>query len=215
MEGIIYKVQPYQESSKLLFVYTTKGKYTLISKGALKVNTQLRSISQYLTLISFDEDNKKMFALKNAKIVDDFQNIKEDYNIYKNAAVILEVLDKLIYEDNEHEKIYIEALKALKGDLSYSFLSFLIRILFYLGFAPNIKGNGKKVKGMNAEQGGIVYEEDNSCLDLNYGETVVFLRVCSSSIKKEELEDSIKNKLIHFIAKYYQYHLQISLKTLQ
>ena len=36
MEGIIYKIQPYLESSRLLFVYTQQGKMTLLAKGAQK-----------------------------------------------------------------------------------------------------------------------------------------------------------------------------------
>ena len=215
MEGIVYKVQSYQENSKLLFVYTCEGKITLISKGSLTQNSNLRIVSQYLTLISFEESNKKMYSLRNAELLNDFSKIKEDYQLTKNAAVILEVLDKLIYENNNHLKIYEEALGALNGDLNYTYLSFLIRILFYLGYAPNIKGDGKKIKGMNAQNGGIVYIDALESADLNYDETLCFLRLCSREYADFEITEETKGRLIYFITKYYQYHLQITLKTLQ
>ena len=215
MDGLVYKVQTYQENSKLLFVYTNKGKYTLISKGSLKMNSSTRIVSQYLTLISFEESNKKMFTLKNSSIVDDYSNIKNDYQMTKNAASILEVLDKLIYDEFEHEKIYIEATNALNGNLSYSHITFLIRILFYLGYAPNIRGDGRKVVGMNAEFGGIIYQGENHYLDLNYDETVLLLRLVSKNNEEIMIDKKLIEKLIYFIVKYYQYHLQISLKTLQ
>ena len=42
MEGLIYKVQPYQEHARLLFVYTPKGKKTLLAQGSQKLNSENR-----------------------------------------------------------------------------------------------------------------------------------------------------------------------------
>ncbi|HKL61406.1 MAG TPA: recombination protein O N-terminal domain-containing protein, partial [Acholeplasma sp.] len=63
-KGLIYKTQDYKESSKLLFIYTKKGKKTLVAKGAKRFNSDQRYLSQYLTLISFVDSDKTMFDLK-------------------------------------------------------------------------------------------------------------------------------------------------------
>ena len=77
MEGIVYKVQSYLESSKLLFTYTPKGKITLIAKGAQKLNSNDRILGQYLNHISFEEmPGKEMYTLKSAKLIHDFAHIK-------------------------------------------------------------------------------------------------------------------------------------------
>ncbi|MDL2292674.1 DNA repair protein RecO [Acholeplasma sp. OttesenSCG-928-E16] len=215
MEGIIYKVQNYQENSKLVFVYTKSGKRTLVASGALKMNSNLRIMTQFLNHISFEESKKMMFNLKNCELINDFSTIKNNYQLTKNSSTMLEVIDKLIYEDNEHEKIFNELILALNNNIETSYLTFLARILFYLGFAPNIKGNGKKVKGMSVEKGGIVYEDEYIALDLDYQETILFLRLISGYQTKLDLSNDVLEKLIYFLIKYYQYHLQISLKTLK
>ena len=58
MIGLIYKTQPYQETNRMLFVYTKKGKKTLIARGSQRLSSELRLISQYLNLIEFYDNGK-------------------------------------------------------------------------------------------------------------------------------------------------------------
>ena len=78
MEGIIYKTQPYQEHARLLFVYTNKGKKTLLAQGSQKLNNSNRILAQFLTHIEFKENTKSFFTLSEAKILNDFKELKED-----------------------------------------------------------------------------------------------------------------------------------------
>ena len=64
MEGIIYKVLDYQENNKLLYLITKEGKKTLVAKNSQALNSQTRVLSQYLTKIKFEDNNKPMQTLK-------------------------------------------------------------------------------------------------------------------------------------------------------
>jgi len=79
MEGMIYKVQPYQEHGRLCFTYTEKGKVTLYAQGAQKVNHANRILAQFLTKISFKEGTKSFLPLQEAAIINDYQHLKLDY----------------------------------------------------------------------------------------------------------------------------------------
>ena len=62
--GLIYKTQPYQDNNKLLYVYSNRGKITLVSRGSQRLSSELRIVSQYLTLIEFYDNGKSMQPLE-------------------------------------------------------------------------------------------------------------------------------------------------------
>ena len=115
MIGLIYKVQPYQESNRLLFVYTPRGKVSLVAKGSQRLYSELRIISQYLTLIEFEDNNKRMQTLFKASLVDDFQLLKSDYFKAKQAAIMLEAIDKVHDDDLNHEYLFKELINSLSS----------------------------------------------------------------------------------------------------
>ncbi len=81
MEGIIYKVMPYQEHAKLLFVYTKIGKITLIAQGVQKIKSDHRVLAQYLTLIEFEQ------------VLDKYQDyLRSDPIIKTHLAALYETL---------------------------------------------------------------------------------------------------------------------------
>ncbi len=114
MEGLIYKVQPYKESSRLIFVYTPKGKHTLIAKGAQKLNDKTRVITQYLTHLSFKEkEGQTFYTLQDAKLLNEFSHIKNDYQKTKQAAVMLEIIDLLMLDHIDDNLVFNEIIEAL------------------------------------------------------------------------------------------------------
>jgi DNA repair protein RecO (recombination protein O) len=217
MEGIIYKVLPYLEHARLLFVYTKLGKKTLIAQGVQKINHPYRILAQYLTEIEFKDSKKSMFSLSEAKIINDYQNIKLDFNKTKSAAIILEMLDQLVVENANHDSIYFEAIHALSVSLiRESALSFALKMLKILGYGLDLIPNGKKIIGLNIDQGGLIYEGGLEIIDLDIKSTVTVLKLqvlTYDDLIPIDIEtfDKIKN----FIHKYIQYHLQTTIKNLQ
>jgi DNA repair protein RecO (recombination protein O) len=217
IQGLIYKVQPYQEHARLLFVYTKMGKKTLLAQGSQKINHPNRILSQYLTLIEFKESSKSFITLSESKILNDYQEIKQDFEKTRSAAFILEIIDQLIVDNYHHEFIFTEVVDALnsKNTLESS-LSFSIKILKVLGYQLNLKGNGEKVRGLNIIKGGLVYEKETSSIDLELKETIIILKLAFQKYEDiEQIDENSLSKIKEFILKYYQYHLQTTLKNLK
>lgn len=218
MEGIIFKIQPYLESSRLLFVYTSEGKITLLAKGAQKLNQKTRVIGQFLTRISFDVTNfdKKFVTLKNAVLLEDYSKIKDDFNLTKHAALMLEIIDKFMLDIENHEEIYAHLLEALGADdLKKSSISFALKVLKPLGYALNLSADGRVVRGVSVEKGGLVYENEGFSVDLDTKDAISLLKLSYLPYNEHSavLDESIQ-RIESFILRYYEYHLHTTLKNL-
>src|SRR5690554_6498806 len=107
LEGIIYKTQPYKESSRLLQVFTPLGKVSLNARGSQRINSNDRVIAQYLNLIEFEYNTFKSFmTLSKAKLINDFNNIKTNFNLAKTASLVLELIDKVMIDEIYCKKVY-------------------------------------------------------------------------------------------------------------
>lgn len=217
MEGLIYKVQPYLESARLLFVYTPNGKKTLLARGSQKINQSSRVLAQFLTHIEFKDQNKSFVTLAEAKIINDFSEIKKDYAQTKSAALILEVIDQLIVDNYNHQAIFQEMMLALSSNnMVVSSYSFALKILKPLGYELNLNADGRNVLGINIEKGGLVYKGETDIIDLDVKESIILLKLYYMPYNELEDQDAlVLNKIKEFILKYYQFHLQTTLKNLQ
>lgn len=217
MEGLIYKVQPYLESARLLYVYTPMGKKTLLAQGSQKVNHQNRILAQYLTHIEFKDQEKSFLTLSEGKIKNDFQEIKMDYHKTKSAAVILEIIDQLMIDQVSHSLMFNEMMNALHAKhIQEASLSFAIKVLKSLGYPLDLSPDGRIISGISILKGGIVYEDEPDTNDLGTKDAIALLKL--SLIPYAELmpmEPETLSTLKSFILKYYQYHLQTTLKNLQ
>ncbi|MGB0174881.1 MAG: DNA repair protein RecO, partial [Acholeplasmataceae bacterium] len=154
MEGIIYKVQPYQESSKLLYVMTPEGKRTLHAKGAQKITSPYRTLTQYLTHISFENSPKMMFTLKDATCINDFKDIKASIPDLKAAAFVLEMFDRLILDQEPHGALYQSLIKFLNHkSYEHNALRIAFHFLYDLGYDISLEPDGRRIKGFNIAQG--------------------------------------------------------------
>lgn len=217
MEGIIYKIQPYQESSRLLFVYTPYGKITLLARGAQKLTQKTRVIGQFLSLVSFDETKNKTFMhFKNPKLINDYAYIKEDYQYTKYAALMLEIVDKFMIDIENHEKIYQELIDALaQKHTQIAAYAFALKVLQILGYGLDLKADGRVVKGVSVEKGGLVYKNEAYASDLDTKEAITLLKlyVLPYNELNDILDQSFK-RIESFIIKYYAYHLHTTLKNI-
>lgn len=217
MEGLIYRVQPYQESSRLLFVFTPKGKITLLARGAQKLKEKSRVLSQFLTHISFKEqEHKKFYTLSEPKIINEYQALKNDYHQTKKAALILEIIDQLVVDQVNYKAIFDDMILALnQSDIKVSSLSFSLKILKPLGYELNLTADGRSIKGISIEKGGLVYQGEQESIDLNTKDALSLLKLYYLPYNEHGIyEIDILTKLEEFIKKYYQYHLHITLKNM-
>lgn len=218
IEGIIYKVQAYKENSRLLQVYTKRGKIAVMARGSQKINNSTRILAQYMTHISFlDNPNKSFINLAEAKIINDFENIKQDFNKTKLASSMLEIINKVYIDDIYHEKVFNLLVTSLNyTDIYVSSLSFALKMLYFLGYGINLEGNGKEIIGLNIEKGGIVYYDEKVNIDLNIEETIILLKITLSKINNlEQYPKKSLDIIKDFIYKYYLNKLEIKIRAFE
>ena len=81
INGVVIGEKPYGETSKILNIITKEnGVIGVIAKGAKRLKSPLRSVSEIFTYacfqISYKED--KLSTLISADIIDSFSNIKKE-----------------------------------------------------------------------------------------------------------------------------------------
>lgn len=218
LEGIIYKTQPYKESSRLLQVFTPLGKVSLNARGSQRINSNDRVIAQYLNLIEFEYNTFKSFmTLSKAKLINDFNNIKTNFNLAKTASLVLELIDKVMIDEIYCKKVYELIIATLNSKyLEISVLSFALKMLYYLGYGMNLLTEEKMVIGVSIDKGGLVYKGENFRLDLNVEEAITLLKLTHLKIgDKLDIDESHLNEIKRFIYYYYENKMDVRLKALK
>ena len=115
----------------MLFVYTPYGKYTLVARGAKNYKNNFFHLADYLNLIEVELDlSKSMQTLKKGKLINSYENLKNDYNSSKITSKILRTIDKLIFNVEHEDKIFNLILNLLLYDNKrLAYLSILVKHL--------------------------------------------------------------------------------------
>ncbi|WP_334330929.1 DNA repair protein RecO [Candidatus Phytoplasma prunorum] len=209
--GLIYKISSYKEYSKLVFIYTPEGKKTLIAKGSQMIINPYRILIEYLNLIEFENRKNSSFLILNkAFLVNNYKNIKKNYANIKKASLILELIDKTIYNiDNylPHDVIFQEVLKALQF-IQTGYLSFALRLLNFLGYKINFNSLLLKNKSIINLESDFYLKDKNNFSDVQIKE----LSLLRSSYDIQELKTKLP--VLNFIYYYYEFYLDIKLQNL-
>lgn len=210
--GLIYKTQDYKESSKLLYVYTKYGKVTVVASGVKSYKHEFRVLSQYLTEIEFQYHDKDMFGLSKAKLIDGFDDLKKDYLRLSKQAVMLEIVDHLMTNDLEHDKIYPLLIELLRHP--YGYLIFALKLLFGFGYRLNFVGEdptGFSVKNasVTTKKDGVYADYD---LDITSLIATLYFYKTGDAI---QLETHQIKHIEHFIKTFYRYHMEYDIKGLK
>ena len=108
-------------------------------------------------------------------------------------------------------------MKSLEAPLfDVSSLGFALRMLQSLGVGLSLKPDGRMIRGVNIEKGGLVYQDEDDIIDLDVKEAIILLKLYYLPYNEHGIYEIDTLKAIKiFIQKYYQYHLQTTLKNLK
>jgi DNA repair protein RecO (recombination protein O) len=208
-KGIIYKTQDYKESSKLLFVYSPFGKVTLVGHGVKSYKHEYRVLSQYLTEIEFSYQEKEMFALSKAKFIDGFDDLKKNYIQLSKQAVILEIIDHLITDDIDHDKVYPLLIESLKHP--YGYMIFALKLLFGFGYRLNFVGDDPT--GFSIKNASVTTKKDGEYADIDLETTTEIAALYFYKTGDNvTLEPNQIKHIEHFIKTFYRYHMEYDIK---
>lgn len=150
--GFVLKKRKYRETSKLITIFSEKsGKLNLIAKGVRTPKSKTSAVLDPINLIEFvyyDKPTRDLQYISSADFIEDYSNIKSDFEKIKVAYLIIELIDIFTTEGQSNEELFnlvsIELNKLDEGNESnYLILNeFLISLCeisgypIYTGFCP-------------------------------------------------------------------------------
>ena len=145
--AIVLKSINLSDSDRLVtFMTENYGKVKCVAKGARKVKNRfwgsLEPMS-HIHLIYFGKENQNLYRLNQADIIESFQSVREDFGKLYKGVYFLELIDSMILEGHQDQRIFIllqQTLTALKSqtDLDPLIRLFEVRLLSLSGYKPQI-----------------------------------------------------------------------------
>lgn len=228
IEGIVISSLKYGESSKVLNILTKeKGIIGVISKGALKEKSKLRSVSDNFTYAIFHMYYKegKLSTLVSADVINYFINIRSDIEKLGTINYLTE-LTKEVYKSNSNSHIYelfISSLFKIEEGLNPKVLSNILEVKYldYLGIGLCLDGcvvcGSTSVVSLSHSKGGYVCYKDRTSEPL-YDEAFlklikVYYYIDISKISVLNLKEKTINEIDTFLSIYYKDYSGLYLRS--
>ena len=147
-DAIVLRTVNYSESSIIVTLFSNEfGKITLIAKGARKPKSPFAAQLEPMNILNinyFHKNGRNIQLLKNSSFIEDSMDIRENFASLNYGLTIVEILDKLLQENDTDPIIFrlsIRTLSALKSpQINYNivFSFFLLQLSIRLGFMPEL-----------------------------------------------------------------------------
>lgn len=146
MEGIVIKTTPYQESSRILTLFTQEeGIISVMARKIGKKNLSLLNVTSILSLSEFQffKKNSDFYYLKDATLLDSFLELRGDLNKLKAGGKLLKAILHSQYPGNPTNlylllKSFLYKLKTSQNP-SRLVMTFYCKLLKYEGVLPESK----------------------------------------------------------------------------
>lgn len=147
-EGIVLKASKYQETSKILSIYTKEmGKISVMAKGANRPKSKLIANTQPFSYNEFQfSQGRNFYYINQADIIDSFYDIRENMERVLYGFYLLELVDKSVAEEEANKKIFLLFEKALRllsqaqDNYLKLIVAFELKYISFLGYRPHIGG---------------------------------------------------------------------------
>ncbi len=216
LEGIVLSEIDYKEASKIVNLYTEKGKIGVKALGSKKIKNGLLGFITTGNTVSFVTTDKEVYTLIEYDIIDSIMKKDLDINEMKSLGTILYIIN-MIPSDSPHEKIYpfvkdiLSNIKNINIDKLLSI--FLIKMLYPFGISPNLKScvkcqNKHDLIAFDIAYGGALCK---NCIDKN-NNIEIWNEYYYDKKDLKDYSDTDFTFLLNQIKNYYSYHLNIRLK---
>lgn len=205
-EGIILKRINFGEADRVLTVLTDRfGKISVIAKGVRRITSRRAGNIEVLNRVKLHIFKAKSYTLSEAESVETFAGIKNNLTLSTYAFHILELVDRLVPEEQKNPQVYslvLEILELLKNNPRQIFIrAFEIKLLSQLGFwstsaIPSLRDESKELleklqySSWTQIEGMDLKEED--AIDLERIMRYYIERILESSLKSSQVLRKIK-----------------------
>ncbi len=147
-EAVVLNHKDWGEADRLVFLYTRRhGKLRAVAKGARKMRSRKAGHLQPFTHVILQlAAARGPFIITQAETIRAFTPLREDIMLTGQAAYIVELLHRFIYDEEESNtaifRLLIDSLARLEqGHRPWLVARYYeMRLLDYLGFRPQLQG---------------------------------------------------------------------------
>ncbi len=138
-EGIILKRINFGEADRVLTALTDRyGKISIIAKGVRRITSRRAGNIEVLNRVKMHLFKAKNYTLSEAESIETFPIIKENLTLSTTAFHILELIDRLVPDEQKNYQLYELTLATLhileKNPRQIFIRGFEIKLLALLGF---------------------------------------------------------------------------------
>lgn len=226
--GIIINEYPFEDTSKIINIFTPDGLVGVLAKGAKKIKSPFFGTTTRFSYGCFDINYKEngLSTLKDANIINNYTNIKKDITKIGYITYITELSTK-VYKHDSNKKIYnlyMSSVEKINEGFDPRIITIILRLqlLEYLGIKPIIDrcvscSSQNNIITISSYLGGYVC---TNCLNnekIVLTKTVKLIRMLSlvdiSKITKLDISDKVIQELEEFTDDYYDRYSGIYLKS--
>ena len=228
VEGIVVSEFTYEESSKIIKIFSKDGIFSVICKGAKKIKSPFFGTTGKFTYGVFNILYKDigLSKLVDADILNDYRNIKKD--IVKSSYITyITELSLQVYKHEEKSNIYdlyMASMNKINEGYDPLVITDILRLklLDNLGIKPVIDkcvvcGSTSDIASVSSYLGGFVCKNCLNNEPLVDIKTISLIRglyyVDINKISKLDITDKIKKEMDTFINDYYDRYSGIYLKS--
>lgn len=143
IEGVIIKTQNYQESHKIVTIFSGKlGKFSAIARGATKPKSRMAALTQPFILGDFlIYVNPGLSTIQQGEIINANRAIREDIERTAYASYVTELTEKVLEVKQPDSYLYKQFLLTLEWiakeeDVDIPILMYEMKVFQKGGFAP-------------------------------------------------------------------------------
>lgn len=141
--GIILARKNYGEADRIVNLYTKDfGRLSLIAKGVRRPKSRKRGHIEIFSLLKLTAARGRgLDMLLEAELIDSFAELRSDLNKVSLAYFFMEVIGRMVHEEEKNEELYnliLKYLSYLKYDQKLKTLkdNYIVDVLVLLGFWP-------------------------------------------------------------------------------
>ena len=229
VSGFIFSEIPYNDTSKIINIFTNRGMIGCIAKGAKSLKSNLRVNTTKFTYGKFmiKEHKDKLSIITEASSIDDLVNIKNDLLSISYLSYIVELTNQVIKQTDEYEELYnlfISVVLKLNEKLNPKVLTniYELKVLDYLGVGINFNGcskcgSTKNIVTINADVGGYLCSNCITNEIIYDSKTIKMLRlyylIDVNTISELKISNNIIENINKFIDIYYDRYTGLYLKS--
>lgn len=238
-EAIVLRDYDLGEQDKIVVFYSLKyGKIKVVAKGARRIKSRFAPLIQLLSydiLLIHKNGKKSLDTLNEGKIKYYFPEIKKDLLRFVYGCYLVELVDKLVDEEEPHPFLFQLLLKALfllekgsKHTLDLLMRSFELKLLSVLGYEPcleecvNCRKDKKLIKSFyfSLKLGGLLCERcqeaDEGKISISEKTALLMNYLLSSSLKKvfqQRVDKNVQKEIEMILRAYFSYQGQRKMFT--